>query len=106
MYAMGEKYLIPDLKKYAESSFSESMRHVSAASLCEVITEVYASTPESDRGLRDKVLEMAFNDIREMMPNKEFKKVAIEMVPQFGYELLQSIFQAVLDDDSDDNGEA
>ena len=92
MYAMGEKYLTPDLKNHAKSSFSESIRYISVASLCEVITEVYASTPETDRGLRDMVLDTAVIDLKEMMRNKELKKIAIEMVPQFGYELLERVF--------------
>jgi hypothetical protein len=93
MYAMGEKYLTPDLKNHAKLSFSESIRYISVASLCEVITEVYASTPETDRGLRDIVLDTAIIHLREMMRNKELKKIAIEMVPQFGYELLERAFE-------------
>ena len=92
MYAMGEKYLTPDLKNHAKLSFSESIRYISVASLCEVITEVYTSTPETDRGLRDIVLDTAVIDLNEMMRNKELKKIAIETVPQFGYELLEKAF--------------
>jgi hypothetical protein len=92
MYAMGEKYLTPDLKSHAKSSFSESIRYISVASLCEVIKEVYASTPETDRGLRDIVLDAVVVDLNEKMRNKELKKISIEVVPQFGYELLERAF--------------
>jgi hypothetical protein len=92
MYAMGEKYWIPDLKNHAKLLFPESIRYVSEASLCEVITEVYASTPETDRGLRDLVLDAVVKDLNEKMRNKELKKIALEVAPQFGYELLERAF--------------
>jgi hypothetical protein len=95
MYAMGEKYLIPDLKSHAKLSFSESIPYISGASLCEVITEVYTSTPETDRGLRDIVLDAVVRDLNEKMRNKGLKKIAIEMVPQFGYELLERALGSV-----------
>jgi hypothetical protein len=79
MYAMGEKYWIPDLKNHAKLLFPESIRYVSEASLCEVITEVYASTPETDRGLRDLVLDAVVKDLNEKMRNKELKKIALEV---------------------------
>jgi hypothetical protein len=92
MYAMGEKYLTPDLKSHAKLLFSQSVHHISVASLCKVITEVYTSTPETDRGLRDMVIDAVVIDLNEKIRNKELKKIAIEMVPQFGYELLERAF--------------
>jgi hypothetical protein len=92
MYAMGDKYLTPDLKSHAKLSFPESVRDISVASLCETITEVYTSTPETDRGLRDMVLDAVIADPNKKIRNKEVKEIAIEIVPQFGYELLERAF--------------
>jgi hypothetical protein len=92
MYAMGDKYLTPDLKSHAKLSFPESVRDISVASLCEAITEVYTSTPETDRGLRDMVLDAVIADPNKKIRNEEVKKIAIEIVPQFGYELLERAF--------------
>jgi hypothetical protein len=89
MYAMGEKYLIPGLKNHAKLLFSKSMPYIPLASMCEVITEVYTSTPEIDRGLRDIVLDAVVIGLNEKIRNKELKKIALEVAPQFGYELLE-----------------
>ena len=53
---------------------------------------MYTSTPETDRGLRDIVIDAVATDLNEKMRNKELKKIAIEIVPQFGYELLERAF--------------
>ena len=84
--------MIADLKSHAKLSFSESIPYISGDWLCEVITEVYTSTPETDRGLRDMVLDEVVNDLSRKMRNQGLKKIAIEMVPQFGYELLERAF--------------
>lgn len=58
VYALAEKYDIPSLKQLAKSKFEMAMAcWYDSEEFAEAIEEVYCSTVDSDRGLRDVVLE-------------------------------------------------
>lgn len=58
VYALAEKYDIPSLKQLAKSKFEMAMAcNYDSPEFADAIEEVYCSTIDSDRGLRDVVLE-------------------------------------------------
>ena len=58
VYALAEKYDIPSLKQLARSKFEMAMAcFYDSPDFADAIEEVYCSTIDSDRGLRDIVLE-------------------------------------------------
>ncbi|KAK3719924.1 hypothetical protein LTR37_004047 [Vermiconidia calcicola] len=58
VYALAEKYDIPSLKQLAKTKFEMEMAcYYDSPEFAEAIEEVYCSTIDSDRGLRDVVLE-------------------------------------------------
>lgn len=59
VYALGEKYDIPSLKQLARQKFEMAAAcYYDAAELAEAIELVYQSTIDSDRGLRDVVVQL------------------------------------------------
>lgn len=58
VYAIAEKYDIPSLKELAQSKFEMAMAcYYDSSEFADAIEEVYCSTIDSDRGLRDVVLQ-------------------------------------------------
>lgn len=58
VYALAEKYDIPALKQLAKNKFEMAMAcYYDSEDFAEAIEEVYCSTIDSDRGLRDIVLQ-------------------------------------------------
>lgn len=58
VYALAEKYDVPSLKQLAKSKFEMAMAcWYDSPEFAHAIEEVYCSTVDSDRGLRDVVLE-------------------------------------------------
>jgi len=58
VYALAEKYDIPSLKELAQSKFEMAMAcFYDSSEFADAIEEVYCSTIDSDRGLRDVVLQ-------------------------------------------------
>lgn len=59
VYALGEKYDIPSLKQLARQKFEMAAAcYYDAAELAEAIEVVYQSTIDTDRGLRDVVVQL------------------------------------------------
>lgn len=59
VYALGEKYDIPSLKQLAKQKFEMAAAcYYDAPELAEAIELVYQSTVDTDRGLRDIVLQL------------------------------------------------
>lgn len=59
VYALGEKYDIPSLKQLARQKFEMAAAcYYDAAELAEAIDMVYQSTIDTDRGLRDVVVQL------------------------------------------------
>lgn len=63
MYAMGDKYGIHGLKALAREKFQEAWKFT-AAGLVKAIKIVYASTMESDRGLREIIINNLHSNVR------------------------------------------
>jgi hypothetical protein len=59
MYAMGEKYGIPGLKAVALTKFSSQIpRYITPCSVSTAAVIAFNSTPDSDKSLREEVLEV------------------------------------------------
>lgn len=94
MYAVGEKYIAPGLKRFAASQFVETVQHLNNAHLALVTEYVYKSTYDQDRGLRDIVLQLVTTKIVSLMQDADFCSIAIN-IPRFGFEFLVSTVRKV-----------
>ena len=73
MYAMGDLYDITSLKEYARGEFSKALyKGWRTDELVPAITEIYASTPESDRGLRDIVAGKCARNMKVLAGQSSF----------------------------------
>ena len=77
MYSLGDKYDLPGLKKEAVRRFINDIaipgdKKCETLTLLSVIPNVYTTTPESDRGLRDLVARHVFQ--RYKIASKHFTK--------------------------------
>ena len=99
MYSMGEKYGVYGLKGIASENFAAVLQsaeryvdrnwisNIDTGALRTVTQRIYDSTPESDKGLRDHVLEYAKLHLKRLLPQEDFKAILAE-VPEFSYQLL------------------
>jgi hypothetical protein len=86
VYALAEKYDIPSLKQLAKSKFEMAMAcFYDSPDFAEAIEEVYCSTIDSDRGLRDIVLE-AFKSHPRLANTQDVYHVITE-TPSLAFEL-------------------
>lgn len=88
VYALGEKYGIPGLKSLARKKFAHQMEiHLSNPEFAEACQEAYESTVDSDRGLRDVIIQTF-----RAHPNLSLRK-DVEMVvrdtPGLAFELFR-----------------
>lgn len=72
VYALGEKYNIPDLKILAESKFMGIVYDCPTADLSTIVETVYTTTPSSDMSLRSQLIDVCTNRLAELMENREF----------------------------------
>ena len=117
MYALGDRYDIQGLKvlateKLNRANYGQMYRDKKTlAELMAVIPVIYTSTVDSDRTLRDVVVELATSSTEQYssIRKRDDFKMAVETVPQFAWDLIEKTGQfAVLDKcghcDDDDNG--
>ena len=101
MYAMGDQYDIKDLKEEALWKFKKAVEAKKGHSneipnLVEVIPTVYATTPDSDRGLRDAVVSFGVMNLERMKDLPKFKSAATR-VPTYLIEVLPGFFNRLGD---------
>lgn len=88
VYALAEKYDVPSLKQLAKSKFEMAMAcYYDSPEFAEAIEEVYCSTIDSDRGLRDIVLE-AFKSHPQLANTQDVYNV-IKDTPSLAFELFK-----------------
>jgi hypothetical protein len=95
MYAMGDKYLIPDLKTYARQLFKEAFSTQEGVLMGDTIIEVYSSTPENDRSLRDIVLDTLLAKPISPFQDVGFRTAATDVVPKFRFDFLGRMFDKI-----------
>lgn len=88
VYALAEKYDIPSLKQLARRKFEMAMAcYYDSPEFAQAIEEVYCSTLDSDRGLRDIVLE-AFKSHPQLASTQDVFTV-IRDTPSLALELFK-----------------
>jgi hypothetical protein len=86
IYALAEKYDIPALKTLAKSKFEMAMAcYYDSPEFADAIEEVYSSTIDSDRGLRDVVIQ-AFRN-HPMLATTQDVFGVIKRTPTLAFEL-------------------
>ena len=99
MYALGDKYDIEDLKEEAVWKFKKAVEAKKGhgdelTTLVEVIPTVYATTPNSDRGLRDAVVAFGVDRLEQIKDLPEFGS-AVTRVPVYLIEVLPGFLKRV-----------
>lgn len=88
VYAIAEKYDIPSLKHLARSKFEMAMAcYYDSPEFARAIEEVYCTTIDTDRGLRDIVLE-AFKNHPQLVSTQDVYNT-IKDTPSLALELFK-----------------
>lgn len=88
VYALAEKYDIPSLKEVARRKFEIAMAcHYDSPEFADAVEEVYCSTIDSERGLRDVVLQ-AFRNHPQLATTRDVFAV-IKQTPSLAFELFK-----------------
>ncbi|KAL2057371.1 hypothetical protein ABVK25_002424 [Lepraria finkii] len=81
VYSIADKYGILALKVRATEKFDKAVRTCwDMDDVAHAITEVYSSTPSTDRGLRDTAVEVAHEHISPLLEKDDFRGVLEEAV--------------------------
>jgi hypothetical protein len=79
VYSPADKYVIPALKGLAEEKFRTAVTIGWAMDDFPLaVAEVYSSTPEDDRGLRDLAVEVARTNIKSLVQDEQFRSLLKE----------------------------
>lgn len=91
MYAMGEKYGVPGLKALAVAKFLAAIRGTNDG-LTAAIMIAYSATPESDRGLRNVIIEILHHYCKVFEDVDEIQEV-ISALPDLCYGLYRKMLK-------------
>lgn len=89
MYAVGEIYDLPGLKKLAVHNFERDV-NATFPRFPAAVRAIYETTPASDRGLRDVVLRVCAQHARDLMQKPPFEDMMDEL-GVFGRELARTL---------------
>ncbi len=94
MYALGDEYDIKDLKNQALEKFQATMKDKRGKSdectaVLEVISTIYSTTLQSDRGLRDIVVAFGAEHVEKMGELLEMEEVTAQ-VPRYTIEVAKA----------------
>lgn len=94
VYTLAEKYGIRSLKILAREKFDQMSDNACDIDvLCLAIKEIYTSTPDSDRGLRDKVCDIVESNAKLLLSQPSFRALMLE-VNEFTVEMLDVVVKA------------
>lgn len=86
MYGVGDYFQIPGLKTAAQRYFTSAFSFLlNRDAFCTAVSEVYNSTPESDRGLRDIVVQTTISNNKEGW-GPRLNRDMLKQVPEFSYD--------------------
>ena len=98
MYAMGDEYDIKDLRKEALWKFDWAMKTLHGQrqfkSVLEVVPAIYATTLDSDRGLRDLVVAFGALNLQRIHHMPELKDAGTQ-APDYMIEVLPEFFDVL-----------
>ncbi|KAK0631481.1 hypothetical protein B0T14DRAFT_532219 [Immersiella caudata] len=88
MYSLADRYMIAALKHIAKEKFETAIKTGWAMDdFLLAITDVYESTPEDDRGLRDLVLDVSHTNLGKLLENARFQEL-LRDTPRFAAEMV------------------
>ncbi|KAH0148142.1 hypothetical protein KCU67_g11572, partial [Aureobasidium melanogenum] len=88
MYAMGDKYGVPGLKAIAKCKFEDILRYT-CAGLAKAMRIAYISTVESDKGLRQLIVNKLYAyNVATSLGRPEIDQ-NVKDLPELGYALLR-----------------
>lgn len=93
MYAQGDYFQIQGLKAKAKERFEKTFLNIETkSSFAATVTEVYTSTAENDRGLRDIVVQLTRNSLSQLRSgeNPTLSDQLLKLVPQFMFDICVS----------------
>ncbi len=89
VYAMAEMYGIQSLKTYSKEKFETTIATGwNLEAFPSSITEVFSTTPETDRGLRDPVIKVCCENSKALVADDGFK-VILREAPGFAAEFAE-----------------
>ncbi|KAA8647706.1 uncharacterized protein ATNIH1004_006403 [Aspergillus tanneri] len=97
MYSLADRLFIQGLKALSRQNVQQELvQRLNANSFPQAILEIYNSTPENDRGLRDLVVKITMDHLTTLRSADEAEAAAfqddlLKSVPQFSYDLLVAI---------------
>ncbi|KAL1969168.1 hypothetical protein VTN77DRAFT_422 [Rasamsonia byssochlamydoides] len=79
VYAIAEKFGIPSLKDEVKTMFTSQVKETwNSEDFPPAVAEVYATTPQTDRGLRDVVTDVACEHIKDLLKKEDFVQAVLE----------------------------
>lgn len=99
MYSLADRLLIQGLKVIsAQKTKSELVQRLDAISFPAAIIEIYNTTPENDRGLRDLAVQVTMEHLATLRRADETQAAAfqdglLKSVPQFSYDLVLAMIR-------------
>lgn len=101
IYATADRYDVPKLKNLARTKFGQTLEnariHDVQDGLYKVLKDVYTTTPETDRGLRDHVLQFCASHNEIVLGKRNFVKTA-DRLPGFWKEVCRNMLEVVNED--------
>ncbi len=94
VYTIAEKYNIPSLKVLAREKFDGTVdKGWEDDGFPLAIREIYTSTPDSDRGLRDIVRKVVRENVKALLCRPDMKALMLE-VNEFTVDTLDAVVKA------------
>jgi len=91
MYAMGEKYQIPGLKALAVRKYGSGWLSTSAGFNTAIVI-AYMSTPETDRHLREVIVDILSRD--KWLAKRDVVCQTVKEIPELLYDLYRRLMDA------------
>lgn len=90
VYALAEKYNLPGLKELAAKKFRRDACKCPLKGLAAIARETYTSTPSSDRGMRDLVIQICETHLDQIMEARDLE-VVMEENEDFGADMFKVV---------------
>ena len=79
VYAIADRYELPDLKRLAKNKFLETTNHISSNNeFAEMTRAVFSTMPDHDMGLREGTIDLYTNNIQVLMAQSEIAAAVMD----------------------------
>lgn len=101
IYATGDRYDVPKLKSLALAKFKHTLEHSRIHEVedtfYKVLRDIYTTTPDTDRSLRDLVLQFCASHSNIVLGKRKFVKT-MDKIPGSWKEVCRNILEVVNED--------